>query len=282
VKGWDVDASIPQPAASAIAVKWFQTQLDKTVAEMDNLYDQYRLSEALMLVYKLFWDEFSAWYLELIKPGYEQPVDGITYQATQGFFDALLRLLHPFMPFITEELWHELEPRKAGESIMITLMPQPAPVDEAYLEAFEIVKEIIGGIRTIRKEKNIPYKEALDLFVSGEHVAAFDPVIVKMGNMRPIPFAASASGLTASFLVRTTEYSIPLGTLINVEEELAKLNEDLIYQKGFLEAVRKKLANQSFVGKAPASVIDNERKKEADAESKIKSLEEAIAALQNN
>ncbi|GHT35488.1 valine--tRNA ligase [Bacteroidia bacterium] len=281
VKGWTVDDSIPQPEAAAAAVKWFTMQLSKTLVEMDDLYDKYRLSEALMSAYKLFWDEFSAWYLELIKPGYEQPIDGATYKATLGFFDSLLHILHPFMPFITEELWQELEPRQAGESIMISLMPLPAEIDEAYQDSFEIVKEIIAGIRTIRKEKNIPFKEPLDLLVNGEHDERFNPVIEKMGNIGSISTGA-ASGLTASFLIRTAEYAIPLGNMINVEEELAKLNEDLIYQKGFLAAVLKKLDNQSFVSKAPASVIDNERKKQADAESKIKSLEEAIAVLKKN
>ncbi|GHU59241.1 valine--tRNA ligase [Bacteroidia bacterium] len=281
VKGWTVDDSIPQPEAAAAAVKWFTMQLSKTLVEMDDLYDKYRLSEALMSAYKLFWDEFSAWYLELIKPGYEQPIDGATYKATLGFFDSLLHILHPFMPFITEELWQELEPRQAGESIMISLMPLPIEIDEAYPDSFEIVKEIIAGIRTIRKEKNIPFKEPLDLLVNGEHDERFNPVIEKMGNIGSISTGA-ASGLTASFLIRTAEYAIPLGNMINVEEELAKLNEDLIYQKGFLAAVLKKLDNQSFVSKAPASVIDNERKKQADAESKIKSLEEAIAVLKKN
>ncbi|GHV04119.1 valine--tRNA ligase [Bacteroidia bacterium] len=281
VKGWTVDDSIPQPEAAAAAVKWFTMQLSKTLVEMDDLYDKYRLSEALMSAYKLFWDEFSAWYLELIKPGYEQPIDGATYKATLGFFDSLLHILHPFMPFITEELWQELEPRQAGESIMISLMPLPTEIDEAYPDSFEIVKEIIAGIRTIRKEKNIPFKEPLDLLVNGEHDECFNPVIEKMGNIGSVSTGA-ASGLTASFLIRTAEYAIPLGNMINVEEELAKLNEDLIYQKGFLAAVLKKLDNQSFVSKAPASVIDNERKKQADAESKIKSLEEAIAVLKKN
>jgi valyl-tRNA synthetase len=286
VKGWEdegkVNASLAQPPASAAAIKWFQAQLDKTIAEMDDLYDKYRLNEAIMAAYKLFWDEFSAWYLEIIKPGYEQAIDGATYRATLGFFDSLLRLLHPFMPFITEELWQALEMRKEGESIMIAAMPQAAPVDETWLEAFATGKEIVGGIRTIRKEKNIPYKEPLELFVTGAHDERLNPVIEKMGNIGRLHSGASASGLTASFLVRTTEYAIPLGSMINVEEELAKLNEDLVYQQGFLGSILKKLDNQNFVSKAPASVIENERKKQADAESKIKSLEEAINALRNN
>ena len=279
IKGWTVDDTIAQPEASATAVKWFKMQLDKTIAEVDDLFSKYRLSEAMMAVYKLFWDEFSSWYLEMIKPGYQLPIDKVTYQATLGFFDALLRLLHPFMPFITEELWQALEPRKEGESLMVALMPEVAPVDEAYLESFEIVKEIVSGVRTIRLQKNIPNKEELALQVLGGHNDAFNPVIAKMCNLSEITKTDDKAAGAVSFLVRTTEYAVPLGNMINVEEELAKLEEELKYQQGFLNSVLKKLSNESFVSKAPAKVIDMERKKQADAESKIKSIEESIAAL---
>ncbi|MDR1982066.1 MAG: valine--tRNA ligase [Tannerellaceae bacterium] len=280
VKGWTVDEAAPQPEASATAVKWFKMQLDRTIEGMDDLFGKYRLSEAMMAVYKLFWDEFSSWYLEIIKPGYEQPIDGATYQATLAFFDSLLRLLHPFMPFITEELWQALTPRGEGESIMVSLMPAVEPVDDTYLEGFERVKEIIGGVRTIRLQKNIPNREALSLLVSGEHDAAWNPVIAKMCNLETIAKAGGKTSGTASFLVGTTEYAIPLGNMIDIEEELEKLNEELVYVEGFLVLVMKKLGNERFVGKAPAAVIDAERKKQADAESKINSLKEAIAALQ--
>ena len=279
IKGWTVDDTIAQPEASATAVKWFKMQLDKTIAEVDDLFSKYRLSEAMMVIYKLFWDEFSSWYLEMIKPGYQLPIDKETYQATLGFFDALLRLLHPFMPFITEELWQALEPRKEGESLMVALMPEVTPVDEAYLESFEIVKEIVSGVRTIRLQKNIPNKEELALQVLGGHNDAFNPVIAKMCNLSEITKTDDKAAGAVSFLVRTTEYAVPLGNMINVEEELAKLEEELKYQQGFLNSVLKKLSNESFVSKAPAKVIDMERKKQADAESKIKSIEESIAAL---
>lgn len=186
IKGWTVDSTIEQPEAAATAVKWFKMQLDKTIAEMDDLFGKYRLSEAMMAVYKLFWDEFSSWYLEMVKPGYQQPVDKSTYLSTLGFFDALLRLLHPFMPFITEELWQALEPRKEGESLMVALIPEVAPVDNLYLEDFEIAKEIVGGVRTIRLQKNIPNKEALELQVLGEHNDHFNSVIAKMCNLSSI------------------------------------------------------------------------------------------------
>ena len=279
IKGWTVDSTIEQPEAAATAVKWFKMQLDKTIAEMDDLFGKYRLSEAMMAVYKLFWDEFSSWYLEMVKPGYQQPVDKSTYISTLGFFDALLRLLHPFMPFITEELWQALEPRKEGESLMVALIPEVAPVDNLYLEDFEFAKEIVGGVRTIRLQKNIPNKEALELQVLGEHNDHFNSVIAKMCNLSSIIRTEEKAAGSASFLVRTTEYAVPLGNMINVEEELAKLQDELKYQQGFLASVMKKLSNESFVSKAPAKVIEMERKKQADAESKIKSIEESIAAL---
>lgn len=279
IKGWTVDDTIPQPEASAIAVKWFKMQLDKTIAEVDDSFGKYRLSEAMMAVYKLFWDEFSSWYLEMVKPGYQQPVDKSTYLSTLGFFDALLRLLHPFMPFITEELWQALEPRKEGESLMVALLPEVSQVDEKYLNAFEIVKEIVGGVRTIRLQKNIPNKEALGLQVLGGHDDHFNAVIAKMCNLSSISRTDEKATGAVSFLVRTTEYAVPLGNMIDVEEELAKLQNELNYQQGFLASVLKKLSNESFVSKAPAKVIEMERKKQADAESKIKSIEESIAAL---
>ena len=279
VKSWTVDEQLAQPEAAAIAVKWFQQQLDKTLVEVDDLFSKYRLSEALMAVYKLFWDEFSSWYLEMVKPGYQPPIDKATYEATLGFFDALLRMLHPFMPFITEELWQALAPRESGESLMVALMPKAGAVDESYLQAFEAVKEIVGGVRTIRLQKNIPNKDALDLQVLGAHNEAFNAVIVKMCNLSAIQSVAEKAAGAVSFLVGTTEYAVPLGNRINVEEELAKLRDELKYQQGFLASVMKKLGNENFVSKAPAKVIEMERKKQADAESKIKSIEESIAAL---
>ena len=279
VKGWTVSETALQPEASRIAVKWFEAQLSMTIAEMDDLFGKYRLSEAMMVVYKLFWDEFSSWYLEMIKPGYQQPIDKTTYQATLGFFDALLRLLHPFMPFITEELWQALEPRKKGESIMVALMPKATQVDASYIESFGKVKEIVSGVRTILLQKNIPNKEVLTLEVLGSHDGAFNAVIAKMCNLSEITKVSEKTAGAASFLVGTTEYAVPLGSMINVEEEEAKLREELKYQQGFLASVVKKLSNENFVGKAPAKVIEMERKKQSDAESKIKTIEESIAAL---
>ena len=279
VKGWNVDSSIGQPEASTVAVEWFKMKLDKTIKEVNDSFSKYRLSEAMMAVYKLFWDEFSSWYLEIVKPGYQQPIDAVTYRATIGFFDSLLKLLHPFMPFITEELWQALENRKEGESLMLALMPEAGLVDDNLLDQFEIVKEVVGGVRTIRLQKNIPNKESLELHVLGEHCSDFNPVICKMCNLSAIRCVEEKTLEAISFLVRTTEYAVPVGTVINVEEELAKLEEELKYQQGFLASVLKKLSNENFVNKAPEKVIEMERKKQADAESKIKSIEENIRAL---
>ena len=279
VKGWQA-ADVPQPEAARLAVAWFGAQLDKTLAEVDDLFAKYRLSEALMQLYRLFWDEFSAWYLEMVKPAYGQPVDQTTYRATLGFFDALLRALHPFMPFITEELWQALEPRTDGESIMVQPMPQPKPVDEALLAAFEHTKEVIAAVRSVRLQKNIPAKEPLTLQAAAGHRADFDAVIVKMANLHAIePLAEKAAG-AVSFLVGTTEYAVPLGGLLNVEEERKKLETDLAYYEGFLASVMKKLGNEKFVANAKPAVVEAERKKKADAESKIASLRDGLQALQ--
>jgi valyl-tRNA synthetase len=280
VKGWTVDAEIPQPESASMAIHWFEHLLHKTMEEVNDSFDKYRISEALMLVYKLFWDEFSSWYLEMIKPGYQQAIDARTYHATLGFFEALLKLLHPFMPFITEELWQALEERKPGESLMIALLPEVKAYDSALLGNFECTKEIISGIRAIRSQKNIPVKEPLTLEIVGDSDEYFHPIIAKMSNLSDIRRVNEKLPEAISFLVGTTEYAVPLGNNMNVEEELAKLQEELKYQQGFLASVLKKLGNESFVGKAPAHVIDMERKKQADAESKIKTIQESMAALQ--
>jgi valyl-tRNA synthetase len=279
VKGWEVSDSIEQLDSSKIAVEWFQNMLAKTVAELDNLFVKYRLSEVLMLLYKLFWDEFSSWYLEMVKPAYQQPMDKKTYQATLGFFDSLLRLLHPFMPFITEELWQALTERKVGESIMISDMPKAVSFDSNLIVTFEKVKEVIAGIRTVRLQKNIPNKETLLLEVIGEYSAVFDRVISKMGNLTSIHTVNEKDATAASFLVGTTEYSIPLGNSIDVEAELKKLNDELKYLEGFLKSVTAKLSNEKFVANAKPEIVENERKKQADAESKIKTIRESIANL---
>lgn len=278
VKGWEV-VDIEQPQTAAIAIEWFGSMLAKTVAEMDDLFSKYRLSEALMTIYKLFWDEFSSWYLELVKPAYQQPIDRATYEATLGFFDMLLRLLHPFMPFITEELWQALTEREDGESLMVTLQPQLTDFDEKLLADFEHVKEIIAGVRTVRLQRNIPNKDQLTLNVLGEHSPEFDSAIIKMGNLTAIENVPEKQPGDVSFLVGTTEFAIPLSDKIDVEAELEKQEAELVYLQGFLVSVQKKLSNERFVQNAKPEIVDNERKKQADAESKIATLKESIEAL---
>ena len=278
VKGWIV-ADCVQPEAAATAVRWFDVVLNKTMAEMDDLFGKFRLSEALMAVYKLFWDEFSSWYLEMVKPAYGQPVDRATYDATLGFFDTLLRLLHPFMPFITEELWQHLAERKDGDSIMVAQLPAIKPVDESVISSVDVAKEIISGVRTVRLQKSIPNKEKLTLDVVGSADVPAKAVVMKLANLSEIVNVAEKEPMTAAFLVGTVEYAVPLGNNIDVEEELKKLEADLKYNEGFLQSVLKKLGNEKFVNNAPAKVIEMERKKQADAEAKIAALKDSIAAL---
>ena len=241
-------------------------------AEVADLFSKYRLSEALMAVYKLFWDEFSAWYLEMIKPAYGQPVSREVYDRTIGFFDNLLHLLHPFMPFITEELWQHIAERREGESLMVSPMGASLPADEALLRQFEAVKEVISNIRAIRLQKNIAQKETLELQVVGQNpIEPFNAVLVKMCNLSAISVVEAKADGAAAFMVGTTEYAVPLGNLIDVEAEIARMEAE--------QGVLKKLSNEKFVAHAPAAVIELERKKQADAESIIKSLKESIAAL---
>ncbi len=279
VKGWNV-ADMEQPEYARLSTAWFDAMLAKTAQEMEDLFGKYRLSEALMTVYKLFWDEFSSWYLEMIKPTYGQPIDRKTYEQTLHFFDSLLKLLHPFMPFITEELWQHLYERKAGESIMTQTYLAPKTYDETIVAQFELVKEVIGGVRTIRLQKNIAQKEALSLQITGENpVATYDSIIAKLCNLSEIVSVENKAEGAVSFMVGTTEYNVPLGGLINAEEEIKKLEAELAYQEGFLATVMKKLGNESFVAKAPAQVIELERKKQSDAETRIAAIKESIASL---
>ena len=279
VKGWTVDEKLEQPQTAQIAVKWFDAQLSRTLAEVKDLFGKYRLSEALMAIYRLFWDEFSSWYLEMIKPGYQQPIDRATYEATLTYFDALLRMLHPFMPFITEELWQHLYERKEGESIMYARMPEAHPVDDGIINRLETSKQIVAGVRTVRLQKGIANKEPLTLQIIGAHDHTNDCVLTKMTNLSSIETIDEKDPAAASFRVHATEYAIPLGNNIDVEAELKKLEGELKYAQGFLKTVMGKLNNERFVQNAPEAVVAMERKKKADAEEKIKSIEESIAAL---
>ena len=273
---------IDHPESSKAAVKWMNEVIKKSTAEIDANFRKFRISEALMNVYKLFWDEFSGWYLESIKPDYEKPVDKITFKATSGMFDSLLRLLHPFMPFITEEIWQMLEERKDGESLMISPMPASRMFNKEMVLRFDTVKETISAVRTLRKEKNIPNKESLILYIKSDedkYDMEFLPVIVRLCNLSEIRFIKEKEKGAASFMVNTTEFFIPVGDKLDVEGEMARIHEELDYYRGFLASVMKKLDNERFVKNAPASVLDLERKKKSDADSKIKSLEERVKEL---
>lgn len=280
VKGWNV-VDAEQPEYAKIAVKWFDAVLNKTMAEVADLFSKFRLSEALMAVYKLFWDEYSSWYLEMVKPAYGSPIDKATYEATLGYFDTLLRLLHPFMPFITEELWQHIAERKDGESIMVAQLPKMGEFDDSIVADIDVAKEIIAGVRTVRMQKNIPNKEQLELQVVGNAELKVEAIIAKLANLSSIVSVEEKEATAASFLVGTVEYAVPLGNNIDIEEELKKLEADLKYNEGFLASVMKKLGNEKFVNNAPSKVIEMERKKQADAEAKIATLKESIAALKS-
>ena len=278
VKGWQC-ADVEQPMSAKIAIEWFDSRLSAAIAEIDNDFSKYRISEALMTVYRLFWDDFSSWYLEMVKPAYQQPIDNKTLEATVSFFEKLVLLLHPFMPFITEEVWHSLRERKEGESIMVTRMPGCKPADNKLIADFEVVKEIVAGVRTVRLERNIPNKETLNLVVcKGDYDAAYTPVIAKMCNLSGVAHG-DKDATSASFMVRTTEFAVPLGNMINADEEVEKMEAEIKYLEGFLASVMKKLGNEKFVANAKPEVVENERKKKADAESKIKTLRESIERL---
>ena len=281
VKGWET-ADIEQPKSAEIAVKWFDAKLKEVNEEMQKQFKDYRISEALMTVYKLFWDEFSSWYLEMVKPAYGQPIDQKSYDATLRFFDALLKMLHPFMPFITEELWQHIYDRKDGESIMREKLEIPAPTAEVQkLTAdIEAVKQIIAGVRTVRNQKNIAQKEQLSLQVVGKNdFEAFNEVTLKMANLDKIEVIAEKSADASSFMVGTDEFAVPLGDLIDVAAEIEKAEAQLKHLEGFLMGVRKKLSNENFVAHAPEKVVALERKKESDSVEKIAALKATIEEL---
>ena len=278
VKGWEV-ADVEQPEASRQAVEWFRHQLNDALATVKDHFSKFRLSDAMMVLYRLFWEEFSAWYLEAVKPAYGQPMDRTTMAATLEFFDMLLRLLHPFMPFITEELWQHLDERKDGESIMYARIPEPEQADAALLKAMADVKEIVGGVRNVRKQKNLPNKEQLTLQAIGGLNNPLEAIIIKLAGLDKVEAVTEKDPAAAAFMVGTAEFAVPVAGSIDVEEEIKKLEADLAYTRGFLASVDKKLSNERFVANAPEAVVANERKKKADAESKIATMEQALKAL---
>ena len=281
VKGWNVSNEIEQPESSKLAIEYFKETLAKSATLLEDQFGKYRLNEALMNVYSLFWDEFSAWYLEMVKPAYGSPIDAATYGATLGFFDSLLRLLHPFMPFITEELWQSIQERKDGESLMVQSVKELATeYNEAFLAKIDVSKEVIGNIRAIRQQKNLSPREPLALQIVGESpVAGLESVITKMANLTAIENVATPDDTAVSFRVGTSEFAVPMGSLIDKDAEIAKMQEELAYHEKFLKSVEAKLNNPNFVSKAPEKIIAIERKKQSDATEKIAMLKESIQKL---
>ncbi len=278
IKGWEV-ADVEQPDTARDASRWFNSKLSETVAEVEDLFSKFRISEALMSVYKLLWDEFSSWYLEMVKPAYGSPVDRKTMEETIGFFDSLLRMLHPFMPFITEELWQHVAEHREGESIMYAAMPKASTVDRQAVDDMEAAKAVVAGVRGVRASKNIPQKESLSLKVVANKIPSFASLIIKLANLSSIEKADEKDASAASFLVGTTEYNVPLVDNIDVDAEIARIEKEIDYLKGFLASVMKKLSNERFVNNAPAAVVEAENQKKADAEAKIESLTASLNAL---
>ena len=281
INGWNIDENLAQSSNNAVAVAWFRAKMNAALAEIEDNFNSYRISEALMVAYKLFWDDFSGWYLEIVKPAYGCPADKTTIEQTKRFFEELMLVLHPFMPFVTEEIWQDLAARAAGESIMVSPMPKAEEVDETLLSRFALLQEAVSAIRNIRKQKNIPQKEAIELKVvlDENYPSEAEAVLVKMGNLSAITPVTEKNPTDAGFIVKTTQYFIPMGDNVNIEEEIAKLEKDLAYYEGFLTSVMKKLSNERFVSSAPAQVVANERAKQADAEAKIAAIKEQLTAL---
>ena len=283
LNGWAVDAAAAQSENNRLAVAWFGQALDRSLRQIAEDFKSYRISEAFKEAYRLFWDDFSGLYLEMAKPAYGQPIDAPTMEATKGYFDALMRVLHPFMPFVTEEIWQDLAPRAEGASICVAQMPEPAAEDAAMLARFELAKEIITSVRNIRNQKSLPQKEALTLRVIADenYPAEFAPVVMKMANLTAIETVAEKDPAAAAFIVKTTQYFVPMAGKIDAEAERKKLADDLAYYEGFLASVMKKLSNERFVASAPEKVVANERAKQADAEAKITAIREQLAALES-
>ena len=279
VKGWNVDQNAAQPEAAKMAVKWFEARFNQVLAETNDNIDKYRLSDALMGIYKLTWDDFCSWYLEMVKAPQGQGIDPVTYAATIKFFESLMLLLHPFMPFITEEIWHAIAERKEGDDIIIAQQPKLQAIDEQILKQFEFTQEVINNVRKVRSDKNIAFRDAIQLVVKGTANKDFDCVIAKLCNVSEVSYVAEAPAGAFGFIVGSTEFFVPLTGSVDVEAEIKKLEEELKYAQGFLKSVEAKLSNERFVSGAPAAVVDKERKKKADAEAKIAVIEQQLAGL---
>ena len=282
IQSWEVDASIHQPEAARLAIQWYKAKFNQTLVQIEDHFAKYRISDALMATYKLIWDEYSSWLLELVKPAYQQPIDQLTYNAIVEILEDNLKLLHPFMPFLTEEVWQHIKERSSEEALIVSSWPKLGDFDQELIDSFENATAIISGIRTIRKEKNIPNKEALELYVldtDAGYDSRWDAVLLKMGHLSLLEKTSEPLEASLSFRVKSTEFFIPIGAAIDIEAELDKIKKELEYTQGFLNSVRKKLSNERFVQNAPSQVIDIERKKEADALAKIETLQQSLLHL---
>ena len=282
VKGWEVSSEIEQPDASKIAIDWYEAKFQKALAEIEDHFSKYRLSDALMVIYKLIWDDFASWLLEIVKPGYEQPIDAITYQAILAAFENNLKILHPFMPFLTEEIWQYIEERTPEEALIVANYPSRKDVNEKLIVDFDFTTNVVSGIRTIRKDKNISFKDSIEFSVLNNEntTSKFDSVITKLGNISSLTYVTEKVAGALTFRVKSNEYFIPVAGTINVDDEIKKLTEELNYTEGFLKSVQKKLSNERFVNNAPEQVVASEKNKEADALAKIETLKASLASLQ--
>jgi len=280
VKGWEV-AEIDQPESSKIALEWYQSKFQKALTEIEDHYSKFRLSDVLMSMYKLVWDDFCSWLLEMIKPEYQQPIDSKTHKTIIDIFENNLKILHPFMPFLTEEIWQFIAERTPEEALIISKYPKIENFDDQLISDFETVKDVVSGIRTIRKDKNISYKDTIELSVlNNENLSSvYDSVIIKLGNISEMKTVTNSVDGALTFRVQSNEYFIPISGAINIAEEVKKLTDELKYTEGFLKSVQSKLSNERFVDNAPAQVIEVERKKEADALAKIETLKSSLASL---
>ena len=281
IKGWEVSETIPQPESSKVAIEWYEAKLQQALAEIEDNFEKYRISDALMGIYKLVWDDFCSWFLEMIKPAYQQPIDKATFDKAIEMLENNMKLLHPFMPFLTEEIWHLIADRTKEEALIVSTWPEIKPFNAQLIADFENTIEVISGIRTIRKDKNIPFKDTIELKVVNNDKAStyFDAIVTKLGNITSLAYVSEKVDGALSFRVKSNEYFIPITGNIDVAAEIAKLTEELNYTKGFLKSVQGKLANEKFVAGAPEKVIEMERKKEADALAKIATIEQSLAGL---
>ena len=281
IKGWEVSATIPQPESSKVAIEWYEAKLQQTLADIEDNFEKYRISDSLMAIYKLVWDDFCSWFLEMIKPAYQQPIDSVTFAKAIEMLESNLKLLHPFMPFLTEEIWHLIAERTPEEALIVSTWPELKPFNASLIADFENTIEVISGIRTIRKDKNIPFKDAIELkAINSENVSTyFDSIVTKLGNISAFEYVSEKVDGALSFRVKSNEYFIPISGNINIEEEIEKLNTELVYIKGFLKSVQAKLSNEKFVNGAPEKVLANEKQKEADALAKIATIEQSLLSL---